>query len=94
MQELTVKVIIDVSKDMPFYPLVAYFYDPETLQPMGQEVRFRDMNCVRSYFNGWVAALYSVGVKEVTLTAKVWPYATKAFRVGVNPNFNIAEGAE
>jgi len=92
MHPLTIKVEVKVQQHSPYHPLIAYFVDPVTGIHHGHEVRHRNMVGVRGYYNGYVAALYHAGVKEITLQSNEYPYTKQTFRIEVNPDFILDKG--
>ena len=56
----------------------------------GDEVLHRDMNCVRSYYNGMFSAWRELADVHGCVTLKQrlrWPFAETEFRVPANPGY-------
>jgi hypothetical protein len=77
------------------HPLVAYLADAEDGKQAGPTVNHRDMRQVRTYYNGWLAALsdtgYALGEGYVNLHMIGWPLHRRLFLLPVNFEYHIAE---
>lgn len=92
MKKFFVKVFPNVNNfEGEGYPLKAVLLDEETREPLDQDVTFRDMGHVRSYYNGMLAGWgriigYSHGVQ---LTTFGMHRATALYENPVNMRYEV-----
>ncbi len=93
---LSVRVTRDTRDFVTTHPLRAMLYAGDDC--VSQEVNFRDMRQVRSYYNGFLSGLTMMGTvgygDEIVLSTFGWPRRAAIATIPVNPEYILEDGID